>query len=328
MSPLPPVNPSTDSQGSWALVLNRKIESKNKLDIQDRTIELVNIERHVWHDVTKAELIQYYISVADYILPHLRDRPVGINISLYNPVEDFFLRGMEGHSPKWATIFETDRKHKMVGKSAKIQWLLCNDLATLVWIVNLECIDVHPWGSRIQSPNEPDYIAIDLDPSDDDFGKVIKTALAGKKLFDKHGIESFVKTSGKTGMHIFLPCSGIEYGQTRVIAEKICQTIHEMVPDITTLSTSTNSRGDKVYVDPSQNDYADRLAAAYCARAYHLPTVSTPLDWKEVKAGLDPTKFTIHTIGDRLKKKGDLWAGLLDKKTAVKNSKQLKAFYT
>ena len=324
---LKPANPSTESQGSWEMVLNRKIESKNKLDIQDRTIELVNIERHIWHDITKADLIQYYISIADYIIPHLRDRPLGLNVSLYDPDKDFFLRGMENNAPKWATIFETDRKHKMPGKSAKIKWLVCNDLATLVWIVNLECIDVHPWGARMQNPNEPDYIAIDLDPSGNDFDKVIKTALAAKTVLEKHSIKSFVKTSGKTGMHIFIPCSGIEYGQTRAIAEKICQTIHEMVPDITTLSTSTNSRGDKVYVDPSQNDYADRLAAVYCVRAYHIPTVSTPLEWKEVKPGLDPAKFNIDTIGARLKKKGDLWADLLDKKTAVKNSKQLKAFY-
>ena len=319
---------STESKGSWAIVLNRKIDSREKIEIEGKTIELVNIERHIWHDIPKASLIQYYISVADYILPHLRDRPVGINISLYNPVEDFFLRGMEGHSPEWATIFETDRKHKMAGKSAKIKWLVCNDLATLVWIVNLECIDVQPWGARTISPNTPDYIAIDLDPSDGDFSKVIKTALAGKKLFDKLKLTSFVKTSGKTGMHLFLPCTGIEYGQARTIAENICEAIHKMVPDITSMSTSVNSRGDKLYVDPSQNDYADRLAAAYCARAYHIPTVSTPLEWKEVKPGLDPTKFTIQTIGARLKKKGDLWADLLDKKTAVKNSKQLKVFYT
>ncbi|HZG25503.1 MAG TPA: hypothetical protein VEZ17_13020, partial [Chitinophagaceae bacterium] len=139
-------------------------------------------------------------------------------------------------------------------------------------------------------------------------------------------IKSFVKTSGKTGMHIYLPCSNIEYGNARSIAENICQAIHRSVPAITTTSTSVNSRGNLLYVDPSQNDYADRLAAPYCVRSYKLPAVSTPLDWKEVKAGLDPASFNIQTISDRLAKKGDLWAGLFDKKLAAQNGKLLTQF--
>jgi bifunctional non-homologous end joining protein LigD len=314
------------AQGSWEVLDKHVITSEEVFKVEGKTITLTNIERHVWPEITKADLIQYYISISEWILPYLKDRPVGINISLQNPAEGFFIRGMEGRQPKWSTVFKTDRKHKKAGKPDEIEWLVCNDLATLVWIINLNSIDLHPWGSRTISPNRPDYISIDLDPSDDDFSKVIQTALAAKKLFDEYKIKSFVKTSGKTGMHIYLPCSNIEYGNARSIAENICQAIHKSVPAITTTSTSVNSRGNLLYVDPSQNDYADRLAAPYCVRSYKLPAVSTPLDWKEVKAGLDPASFNIQTISDRLAKKRDLWAGLFDKKLAAQNGKLLTQF--
>jgi bifunctional non-homologous end joining protein LigD len=121
-------------------------------------------------------------------------------------------------------------------------------------------------------------------------------------------------------MHIYIPCAGIKYGNAGTIAENICQAVHELVPSITTMSASVNSRGDKLYLDPSQNDYADRLAAAYSVRAYKDPTVSTPLDWKELKTALDPGQLDVTTIKKRIEKKGDIWANLLDKKTAVKNA--------
>jgi len=320
------IKESEEVSGSWEAVKSRKIKSEEKFAVDGKQINLVNIERHVWKDLSKAELIQYYISISDYLLPYLKDRPLGINISQFDPAESFFLRGMEGNQPEWATVFKTDRKHQKAGKSSKIEWLVCNDIATLVWIINQDCIDIHPWASRITSPNEPDYIGIDLDPSDNDFKKVIDTTLATKELLDQYKLQGFVKTSGKSGMHIYVPCTGIEYGTARTVAENMCQAIHELVPSITTVSTSVNSRGNKLYVDPSQNDYADRLAAAYCVRANYTPTVSTPLEWKEVKNGLDPQSFTIHTTSKRPAKKGDLFSAVLDRKIASQNGKKLKPF--
>jgi bifunctional non-homologous end joining protein LigD len=214
-------------------------------------------------------------------------------------------------------------------------------------MINLECNDVHPWGSRIETFKEADYIVVDLDPTIPDssndeetkktrregFLKAVETALAAQQLFKKHKLVSFVKTSGKTGLHLYLPCKGIKYGEekqkggeARTIAENICNEIHELVSDITTTSFSQAGRKDKVYVDPSQNDWADRVAVAYCCRAHYLPTVSAPLDWKEVTKKLSPENFTIHNMLDRVKKKGDLWKGLFDKKIAEYNSEILKGF--
>src|SRR5665213_2426211 len=312
--------------GSWEALDKRKITSENELEIEGHKIKLVNIERELWPGVNKADLIQYYISIADYILPALKDRPLGLNICLQKTASGcFFVRGMEGRAPDWAEIFITDRKHKMKGKSDKIEWLLCNDKATLVYIVNLESIDIHPWTSRTTSANQPDYIVIDLDPSDDDFKKVIRTALAAKKLFDKHKLKSFIKTSGKTGLHLLIPCVGISFGDSRKIAETLCLEIYKLVPQITTTNVSVNSRGNLLYIDPNQNDYADRVAAAYCVRAYHLPSVSTPLEWKEVNPKLNLFDFTIKTIPERLRKKGDLFKNILDEKVRMANSKILKS---
>jgi bifunctional non-homologous end joining protein LigD len=318
---------SIQSSGDWEMVKSRIIISREKLKIEGKNIELINIENVLWksENITKADLLHYYIKAAPYILPHLKDRPIALNVNLQGPhSEGFFLRGTEGNHPSWARIYKTKRKHPKPGKSDTIEWLLCNDLATLIYIINLECIDIHPWNSRITSPKEPDYIAIDLDPSDNDFKKAIKTALVAKQLFDKHKLKSFIKTSGKSGMHLLLPCSRIAFGDARKIALHICNAINKEIPSITTLSTATSTRGNKLYVDPSQNDYADRLAVTYCVRAAHHPTVSTPIQWSEVNEKLDPKKFTIATILDRLETKGDLWKKLLDETIRDSNSTILR----
>jgi bifunctional non-homologous end joining protein LigD len=336
-----------ETQGTWEDVERRPITSRNQLEIEGRKLEIVNIEKGLWHDVTKGDLINYYINIAPYILHYLKDRPLALSINLEGPFKpNFFLRGLEGHYPEWVQVFTTKRKHPKKGKSAMIEWLVCKDLATLIYMINLECIDIHPWGASIDSPTLSDYIVIDLDPTipdtdDEDerkksrtegFAKAVETALAAKELFDKHKLKSFVKTSGKTGIHLYLPCTEIKYGEekikgeARIIAEKICEQIHELVPDITTTSFSQGAREDKVFVDYSQNDYADRVAVAYCCRANYLPTVSAPLEWKEVNEKLSPENFTIHNMAERVKKKGDLWKGLFDDKMKKRNTSILKTF--
>ena len=335
------------AMGTWEQVENRPITSRKEVTIQGKKIELVNLEKKLWHGVTKKDLIDYYKKIAPYILNYLKDRPLALNFNPNGPFrENFFLRGLEGHHPEWAEVFTTKRKHPKKGKSPLIEWLVCNDLATLIYIINLENIDIHPWGSRVESFTHPDYIIIDLDPTipdteseeekkngrEEGFLKAIETALKAKEFLDEHKIKSFVKTSGKTGIHLYLPCEGIQYGEegkkgeARTIAENICNEIHQLVRDITTTSFSQAAREDKVFVDYSQNDYADRVACAYCCRANYLPTVSAPIEWKEVNQKLSPENFTIHNMADRVKKKGDLRKGLFDKKMKVENNNQLKQF--
>lgn len=201
---------------------------------------------------------------------------------------------------------------------------MCNSEAALVYLINLGCIDINPWTSRTKDYLRPDYVIIDLDPSDDDFDKVTRTALAAKEVFDGLKLKTFPKTSGKTGMHIYIPCAGISFHEARKIATGLATLVHNELPDITTTANTISKRSDKVFIDYNQNDEADTIAAPYSVRPASKPTVSTPLEWKEVDKRLRPENFTMENIAARLEKKGDLFKGVLDTKIALQNSKILK----
>jgi bifunctional non-homologous end joining protein LigD len=275
---------------------------------------------------TKARLITYYHSICPYLLPHLQDRPLSLHIKQDGAqAPGFYIKDMEGHEPDYLDIFSDQRRHKKKGKRDRIDYAVCNNEAALLYLINLGNIDLNPWSSRTASPQEPDFISIDLDPSDEDFGKAIKTAQAAKKVFDRYNLQSLVKTSGKTGIHLFLPCAVFTFPQARTLAEKICDLVCKEVPDIATTEVSVDHRGTKLFVDPSQNDYADTLACVYSVRPYKHPTVSTSLDWKEVKEKLDPGKFTMDTVPERLEK-GDLFDNLRNDKWRKANTKILETF--
>ena len=233
---------------------------------------------------------------------------------------------MEGHQPSCADIFSTKRKHPKPGKRNVIDYVVCNNKPTLLYLINLGCIDINPWTSTTDDYLHPNFIIIDLDPSDDDFKKAITTAQAAKQFFDKHKLKTFVKTSGKTGIHIFIPCKDFTFPNARTIAVNICSEVHKLVPEITTTTVSVNQRGNKLYIDPNQNDEADTVASAYSCRPFKVPTVSTPLEWKEVNSKLNPHDFTIKTILKRLEKKGDLFKDNLNEKIRTSNTRILKKF--
>jgi len=315
------------SESHWPDIENEVVTSKGEVEIGGHQVQLTNIEKELWKGITKADLINYYHVVADYILPYLHNRPLSLHIKQAGPTKTgFYIKDMEGMGPAFADMFITERKHKKEGKRNVIEYIVCNNEATLLYLINLGCIDLNPWSSTKGKPFTPDYISIDLDPSDDDFAKAIVAALATKQLMDENAISALVKTSGKTGMHIYIPCHEFDFAMAREIAENICNEVHRLVPAITTTNISINQRGNKLFIDPSQNDFADTLAAPYSVRSHYLPTVSTPLSWKEVKPTLTPHAFTIQTIHERIKKKGDLFKDLLLTRQSVKNTRGLKKF--
>ena len=317
--------PEKAEDSNWPMIMSRNITSQHDFQIEGHTVSLDNIEQDIWTGVNKAVLISYYHSVAKYLLPYLKNRPLSLHIKDHGAeAPGFYIKDMEGNEPDFASIFRTERKHKKKGKRNVIDYLVCNNEATLLYLVNLGCIDFNPWSSRIENPEKPDFISVDLDPSDEDFNKVVRTALAAKELFDEHRLQSFVKTSGKTGMHLFIPCAGFTFPQARTLAEKLCTAISNKISDISTTNINISQRGDKLFVDPSQNDFADTLASAYSVRPHHHPTVSTPLEWKEVNEKLNPGQFTMTSIIDRLKKKGDLFKDISSEKIKQANNKQLK----
>lgn len=314
-------------ESNWKLIKDQKITSSDTVTIDGKKIILTNIEKELWKGITKAGLIAYYHSVAPYILPHLKNRPESLHLKNINAqAPGFYIKDMEGNQPEWAKIFSTKRKHPKKGKRNSIDYLICDDEATLLYMVNLGCIDMNPWTSRIQHYQQPDFIIIDLDPGDEDFKKVIQTALAGKKILDKFKLKAFPKTSGKTGIHIYIPCQGFSFVEARKIALNICKKINRLVPDISTIENTISNRGNKVFIDYNQNDEADTVAAPYSVRPAKMPTVSTPLAWKEINEKLEPGLFTIDTILKRLEKTGDLFKEVNQEKIKKHNSAILKNF--
>jgi bifunctional non-homologous end joining protein LigD len=314
-----------DAAGSnWPAIEKQTISSEGSFDIEGQQLRLTNIEKEIWKGITKAQLIQYYHTVAPLMLPHCLGRPMSLHIKHRGPTAPgLYIKDMEGRQPAWAALFSMIRKHKKKDRRDRIDYLVCNGEASLLFMVNLGCIDINPWTSKAVHPEQPDFIIIDLDPSDDDFSKVIESALAAQEYFAQRKITGFPKTSGKTGMHLYLPCSGFGFGEARTIAENICSGIHALVPGITTTAVSISQRGSLLYLDPNQNDFADTVAAPYSVRPYPTPSVSTPLEWTEIRAGLDALAFNLHTVPSRIQKKGDLFRKLLDPVIASKNNKSL-----
>ena len=256
----------------------------------------------------KRDLVTYYHDMAPFLLPYLKDRPQSMNRHP-NGIrgESFYQKDIE-HHPAWVKTV----KVRSESQDKEIQFLLCQDAATLVYMANLGCIEINPWSSRLGMLDRPDYLVIDLDPEDIAFEAVVESALAVKKVLDKAGTQHYCKTSGKTGLHIYVPLGGsCDYDQARQFAEIIARLSHRELPKVTSLERNPARRQKKVYLDFLQNRRGQTLAAPYSVRPHPGATVSTPLRWEEVKPGLDPSQFTIRTIGKRLKKTGDLWAPVL-----------------
>ena len=312
--------PPTAEDSNWPLLEKEEVRSERIFKIEGNDVRISNLEKELWPEVTKAHLLQYYNTVSAYILPQLKDRPLSLYVKhIAATAPGLYIKDMEGRQPPYAEVYSVERKHKKKGKRDMIDYLVCNNLATLWYIINLGCIDLNPWSSRISTPFNPDFISVDLDPTDNDFRKAIKAAVAAREVFDRQKLKAFVKTSGKTGIHLLLPCSGFDFPQARLISERLCREIHALCPDITTTEFSVSKRGTKLYLDPNQNDFADTLACAYSVRPFKQPLVSTPLNWEEINESLNPEEFSIHNIPKRIEKQGDLWSDIHSVKISEAN---------
>jgi bifunctional non-homologous end joining protein LigD len=292
------------------------VSSKNsgELIIEKKAVKFTNLDKVYFptDKVSKGDVIAYYQSMADYILPYLKGRPQSL---LRNPngIADkgFYHKDAGDEAPSWA------KKKIIYSESAKkdIDYLICNDKPTLAYMNNLGCIELNPWHSRITSLDKPDYLAIDLDPSPKNtFEQVIETALVVKEVFDKAGVVSFCKTSGASGLHIYVPLNArYDYEEVKNFANIVAIIASEQLPGFTSVVRPLDKRGDNIYIDYLQNRRGQTLASVYSLRPREGAAVSTPLQWKEVKKGLQPTDFTIFNIHQRLKKTSDLFTGVLGK---------------
>lgn len=263
--------------------------------------------------VTKGDIVEYYIRISKYILPYLKGRPESL---LRNPggihEKGFFHKDAGENVPDYikTTVVHSESNNK------EIDYIVCDNQATLTYLNNLGCIEINPWHSSLPKLDYPDYLMIDIDPSKkNSFDQVIEVALAVKEICDKAGAQAYCKTSGSSGIHVYIP-TGKKYTfeQVKDFAYLVVMMVHEILPDFTTLERNLKKRGDKhIYLDYLQNRRGQTIASVYSARPKVGATVSTPLLWEEVKKGLSPRQFTIHNIEERIEKVGDIFKGVLGK---------------
>jgi bifunctional non-homologous end joining protein LigD len=292
---------------SAALASHRDDE---QLSIDGHVLKLTHLNKVYWpaEKYSKRDLVNYYLEVAPFILPYLKDRPQSLN---RHPdgieSEGFYQKNVE-NPPSW---IKTVKVHSDSGQK-DINFLLCQEEATLVYLANLGCIELNPWSSRVGVLEQPDYLVIDLDPEDIDFDQVIEAAQVVHEILEHAEALSVCKTSGKTGLHIYVPLGArYTYEQARNFGEIIARLAHRKLPKSTSVVRSPTKRQKRVYLDFLQNRQGQTLAAPYSVRPVPGAVVSTPLSWSEVKPGLDPTQFTIRTLPKRLEHVLDLWSPVL-----------------
>ena len=305
----------------------RKAETENEIpgedskeavvEIDRHTLKLTNLNKVYWPDegYTKGDMIRYYEKISDYILPYLKDRPESLRRSPEGIKGfSFFQKDMPATTPEWIL----QKKLWSESNEADINYMFCQNKASLIYMANLGCIEINPWNSSLSNLDKPDYIVLDLDPQDVPFKETIRVAQALKEVLDKAKISGYCKTSGSRGLHIYIPMNAkYDYEQAKNFAHLIAGFVHDLVPDITSLERMPAKRKNKIYIDFLQNRSGQTLAAPYCLRPKPGAKVSAPLKWDEVKEGLDPAEFNIKTIFRRLEKIGDIFKPILGKGTDI-----------
>ncbi|MFD2163896.1 DNA ligase D [Paradesertivirga mongoliensis] len=287
-----------------------------------KTLKLTNLNKLYWkkEGITKGQLIEYYRSVSNYILPFLKDRPLSLNRHP-NGIDapNFFQKDLDTDQiPDWIQY------QPMYSESndKDIDYLICNDLPTLLWMANLGCIEINPWLSTYKKAENPVFAVMDLDPNDvDDFTEVVRVALTAKELLTQMGIKPWIKTSGSRGLHIFIHVGQqYDYDIIKDFIHYLGQMIMKHHPETTSLERSPSKRKNKIYLDFLQNRRGQTIAAPYSARPKPGATVSTPLDWDEVNEQLNIKVFTIFNTLKRIQDSGDLWKDITKEKTDLKSA--------
>jgi bifunctional non-homologous end joining protein LigD len=288
------------------------------------SVTVTNRHKIFWPEqgYTKGDVIEYYEKMADYILPYIKNRPLSLKRNP-NGIRDegFFHKDAGENAPDYVDVFTV--KSESNGKM--IDYIVCNNKATLLYLANLGCIEINPWNSTTKKIDSPTWMVIDIDPSSKNtFEQVVDTALATREVLKRAGVDAYCKTSGSSGLHVYVPMKNkYDYNTVKDFAHIIASLVQEQLPETTTLERSLSKRGPRIYIDWLQNRTGQTLASVYSLRPVAAASVSTPLEWKEVNHKLHPSQFTIENIFERLKKKGDLFAPVLTE--AVNINKVLKA---
>lgn len=293
---------------------SKKVEKvkKSTKGFDSDKVEITNPDKVFWPEqgYTKGDVIAYYDEMAEYVLKYTQERPQSLRRTPDGiKSEGFFQKDMAGKAPSWAKT----RKIKSSSKGETIEYLICNDKETLIYMANLGCIEINPWSSRVGSINNPDYIIFDLDPNKASLKDLVTTAKKVKEILDSLNIKGYLKTSGGKGLHVFIPVlPKYTYDQTRDFSHIISEAVHKALPKITSLERMPKNRIGKIYLDFLQNGKGKTMACAYSLRPREGATASTPLDWNELDENFDLKNYNIKTLPVRVKEKGDLWENFFD----------------
>jgi bifunctional non-homologous end joining protein LigD len=288
-----------------------------KLDVEGQAVSLTSLERVYWPNekITKFELLCYYLRVAPLLLPFLKNRPAilqrwprGINAPM------FFQQDLESAPGFIKTVRLTNRDGR------ELDYAVYTTTASLLHFVNLGTIEQHPWHSTVAKLDNPDWIAIDLDPKKAPWENVLQVALVTREVCDEVGLEAFPKTSGSSGIHIYLPLKPTnDYERVAEFSRLLAGEVAQRAPQIATVERSLAKRKpQQVYVDWMQNARGKSLAAVFTARAKPGATVSMPLTWKQIEQGVKISDFTVKNVPALLKKKGNAWSEFFERRQKLK----------
>jgi bifunctional non-homologous end joining protein LigD len=285
--------------------------SKPSSDSASR-VELTNLDKIYWPEegYTKGDLIEYYRRMAPLLLPYLHDRPMNLLRHPNGITGTSFFQKDVGRQKLPDFVETASIRSESTGETK--QYLICQNVETLLFVANLGCIELNPWNARVGSLERPDYLVFDLDPVETPFSQVVQVARALHALLEELELPHLGKTSGKRGLHVYVPLGGtLDHAQARGVAEVIARRLEKQLPEVISMARSPQERRRRVYIDFLQNKEGTSMAAPYSVRPTPQASVSTPLQWKEVTAALDPTRFTLQTMPRRVDRVGDLWKPVL-----------------
>jgi bifunctional non-homologous end joining protein LigD len=293
-------------------------------EINGHEIKFTNLNKIYWSEekITKRDMLNYYYQVSPYILPYLKDRPQSMNRHP-NGIsgESFYFKDVTDTAPEWIETFgyTSDSDNRLR------KYLVAKDQASLLYMAQLGCIEMNPWHSKVETEDYPDWCIIDLDPAENTFQQVIEAANVTKDILASMGVTAYPKTSGSTGIHIYIPLGGkYTYDQSKEFARVIATLVQREIPKYTSIERSLKSRKGKIYIDFLQNRPQATVAAPYSLRPKPAATVSMPLHWDEVKKGIKMSDFTIYNAIERIKSAGDIFKPVLGK--GINLEKVIKTF--
>ncbi len=285
-----------------------------ELSVDGKDVKLTNLGKLFWPDlsITKRDLLQYYADVSESLLPHIRERAMVMKRYPHGAYGEFFFqKRAPSPRPEWIPICSILHSSGNV-----VDFPVINDLASLLWVVNLGCIDLNQWYARCDDVHRPDYLHFDLDPVPTaGFECVLETALVLKEALDELKIPSYPKTTGSKGIHVYVPIvRGPKQKEVWTFAKKLAGILATRNPKLITAEYKIAKRPENhVLVDYNQNAWGRTLASVYSVRPKPHATVSTPVSWEEIQQGIRLEDFRLDNVAERVREKGDLFQPLLAK---------------